>query len=54
MFLIVVLKLILQIVEKTRKFRWPKGSSLKLTFDILKLMMKFLIVVFSEHFWRGL
>ena len=36
----VVLKVLLDIMEKIRKFRWPHGHKLKLTLDILELMMK--------------
>ena len=35
-----VLKLILGIMQKFRKYRGPRGYNLKLTLDVLELIMK--------------
>ena len=56
--LLVVLKLIIYIMEKTSKFEGPQSKSLKLSLDVLDLMIKTetkkVLGVFNDCFLRNL
>ena len=53
----VVMKLILDIMEKFSKYKEPKSHNLKITLNVLELMIKrkknFLVSSFSSNLVRG-